>query len=110
MYDYDVMIAEASFAGLAVANQLRGFRVLLVDRNRLAAAKLRPAGPSCKFSDIGAWRKPSNEPKTNWCCIQIGVPILLSLLTPGVRLIISSYAKSYLNAARLNFSKFPFAV
>ena len=30
--DYDVLICGASFAGLAVARELRGARVLIVDR------------------------------------------------------------------------------
>lgn len=33
--DYDVIIVGASFAGLAVASQLTGYRVLLIDRNRI---------------------------------------------------------------------------
>lgn len=44
MYDYDVMIAGASFAGLVVANQLRGFRVLLVDRKPVGSSQTSACG------------------------------------------------------------------
>lgn len=41
---FDVVIAGASFAGLAVACQLRGHRVLLVDRNEIGAGEVSACG------------------------------------------------------------------
>jgi flavin-dependent dehydrogenase len=41
---YDVIIAGASFAGLAVANQLRGFRVLLLDRKPIGTGQTSACG------------------------------------------------------------------
>jgi len=41
---YDVVIVGASFAGLAVANQLRGYRVLLVDRKPIGANQTSACG------------------------------------------------------------------
>lgn len=41
---YDVIIAGASFAGLAVANQLRGYRVLLVDRKPIGSGQTSACG------------------------------------------------------------------
>lgn len=42
--DYDVIIAGASFAGLAVANQLRGHRVLLIDRKPVGTGQTSACG------------------------------------------------------------------
>lgn len=42
--DYDVIIAGASFGGLAVAAQLRGLRVLLVDPKSVGAAQTSACG------------------------------------------------------------------
>lgn len=44
MYDYDVIITGASFAGLAVANQLHGFRVLLIDRKPVGSGQTSACG------------------------------------------------------------------
>lgn len=41
---YDVIIAGASFAGLAVANQLKGYRVLLVDRKPVGSGQTSACG------------------------------------------------------------------
>lgn len=41
---YDVIIAGASFAGLAVANQLKGYRVLLVDRKPVGSNQTSACG------------------------------------------------------------------
>jgi len=42
--DYDVIIAGASFAGLAVAAQLRGMRVLLLDRKPVGTGQTSACG------------------------------------------------------------------
>jgi len=42
--NYDVIIAGASFAGLAVANQLKGYRVLLVDRKPVGSGQTSACG------------------------------------------------------------------
>jgi flavin-dependent dehydrogenase len=44
MKQYDVVIAGASFAGLAVANQLRGYRVLLLDRKPIGSGQTSACG------------------------------------------------------------------
>lgn len=44
MPEYDVIIAGASFAGLAVANQLRGYRVLLIDRKPVGTGQTSACG------------------------------------------------------------------
>jgi len=41
---YDVIIAGASFAGLAVANQLKGYRALLVDRKPVGSGQTSACG------------------------------------------------------------------
>lgn len=41
---YDVIIAGASFAGLAVASQLDGFRVLLIDKNQTGSHQTSACG------------------------------------------------------------------
>ncbi|NIW91899.1 MAG: hypothetical protein GWN20_03100 [Phycisphaerae bacterium] len=49
MEDYDVIIAGASFAGLAVANQLSGHKVLLIDRKPNGAGQTSACGTICRF-------------------------------------------------------------
>lgn len=44
MRAYDAIITGASFAGLAVANQLRGYRVLLVDRKPIGSGQTSACG------------------------------------------------------------------
>jgi 2-polyprenyl-6-methoxyphenol hydroxylase-like FAD-dependent oxidoreductase len=44
MKKYDVVIAGASFAGLAVANQLKDYRVLLVDRKPVGRGQTSACG------------------------------------------------------------------
>lgn len=44
MYDYDVIIAGASFAGLAVANQLHDQRVLLIDHRDIGSGQTSACG------------------------------------------------------------------
>jgi len=44
MKTYDAIIVGASFAGLAVANQLRGHRVLLLDRKPVGARQTSACG------------------------------------------------------------------
>ncbi len=41
---YDVIIAGASFAGLAVANQLKGYKVLLLDRKSIGTGQTSACG------------------------------------------------------------------
>ncbi len=42
--EYDVIIAGASFAGLAVASQLKGYRVLLIDRKAVGSGQTSACG------------------------------------------------------------------
>jgi len=42
--DYDVIVVGASFAGLAVASQLTGYRVLLIDRNLIGRKQTSACG------------------------------------------------------------------
>jgi flavin-dependent dehydrogenase len=44
MKHYDAIIAGASFAGLAVANQLPGYRVLLIDRKPIGSGQTSACG------------------------------------------------------------------
>ena len=41
---YDAIIAGASFAGLATAMQLRGYRVLLIDQYPVGAHQMSACG------------------------------------------------------------------
>ena len=41
---YDVVIVGGSFAGLAVAMQLRGYRVLLLDQHPIGARQMSACG------------------------------------------------------------------
>jgi flavin-dependent dehydrogenase len=48
---YDVIIAGASFAGLAVASQLRGYRVLLLDRKLIGAGQTSACGTIARLME-----------------------------------------------------------
>ncbi len=48
---YDVVIAGASFAGLAVASQLRGCRVLLVDRKPVGTGQTSACGTTLRLME-----------------------------------------------------------
>ncbi len=52
--DYDVIIAGGSFAGLAVANQLRGQRVLLIDRKPIGSGRTSACGTIWQTLNRGA--------------------------------------------------------
>lgn len=48
---YDVIIAGSSFAGLAVANQLRGYRVLLLDRKPVGSKQTSACGTNLRLME-----------------------------------------------------------
>lgn len=52
---YDAIIVGASFAGLAVANQLRGHRVLLVDRKPIGTGQTSACGTILRVLEHWDW-------------------------------------------------------
>ena len=94
--DYDVVIVGGSFAGLAVAMQLRGWRVLIIDQHTIGSHQMSACGtPRTTACAVGA-QASALETHGNLMLHAAGKVVRFSLKDPYITFDYRAFCQSML--------------